>query len=127
MPKRQRPKTMLIRSLRNDDIKVIQRNRLVRICNVHILHIAFYVNLSLRENIANVFCDDRPFASKQLRHLRMAEPKRFTLHADVYFYRTIGGLIYYNFMFFVHSRPGVSHLFSRITQINSLFNWLDLR
>ena len=49
----------------NDHIEVVMLDRFIRICNVQILHIAFFGQFILLEHVAQVFGDDRTLTTKQ--------------------------------------------------------------
>lgn len=58
----------------DDDVEVVEANRFVRPGYVQILHIAFFVQLTLFEHIADVFGDDRALTAKKLGHLLLRQP-----------------------------------------------------
>lgn len=67
---------------RDDDIQVIELDWPVRAGNVQILHIAFLVQLSLREHVADVLGDNRALPPEKLGHLLLPKPDRVALHPD---------------------------------------------
>ncbi len=67
---------------RNDDVEIVMGNRLVGKSNVHNLHIAFFVQLSLAKYIAEVLGDNRPLPLEQLRQLILSQPDRFVVKLD---------------------------------------------
>jgi len=67
----------------DDDVEVVEPDRLVGAGNVQILHIAFFVELALAEHVAKVLGDHRPLAAEQIRDLLLAEPDGVTGQMDV--------------------------------------------
>lgn len=65
----------------DDDVEVEEADRLVGACNVQILHIAFALQLTLREHIADMATDDRTVATEQRGHLFLPQPNVLSCHA----------------------------------------------
>src|SRR4030067_3356697 len=67
----------------NDDVEIVNLDWLVRICNMHFLHIAFPLQLPFLEDISDVPGNHRLVASEKLHHLRLRQPDCVAFPAHV--------------------------------------------
>lgn len=78
---------------RDDDVEVVQCYRLVGKSKLHFLHIAFFFQRSLLENVPYMTGDNRLFAGKQNCHLILGQPDGLMIEANFKGSRAIRALI----------------------------------
>jgi hypothetical protein len=66
----------------DDDIEVVKSGGFVRICNMDFLHIAFFLQFPVLEDIPEMAGDNRLISLEKLHHLRLGEPDRLLPQMD---------------------------------------------
>ncbi len=95
-------------SHRDNDIKTVIFHRLVRICNLQKMQIAFLRKLSIMKYVADMSGYNTYIPLKQFAHLALCKPDGLIGKEDIYLYNAVLGLVYYNFVIHNHIKTSAT-------------------
>ena len=95
-------------SHRDNDIKTVIYHRLVRICNLQKMQIAFLRKLSIMKYVADMSGYNTYIPLKQFAHLALCKPDGLIGKEDIYLYNAVLGLVYYNFVIHNHIKTSAT-------------------
>ena len=71
-------------SYRDDDIEIVQNDRFIWVCNMHFLHIAFFIQFSFGKYISDMTRYHWLISSEKLYHIRLRQPYCILCEVDLH-------------------------------------------